>query len=152
MTQPTGQKIGYIELENGGTIKIEFYPDSAPNTVANFEKLANSGFYNGLTFHRVIKEFMAQGGDPKGTGTGGPGYRIKAEFNNRKHVAGTVAMARSQEVDSAGSQFYICRSDATQLSHLDNNYTVFGQVIEGQELVDNIRQGDKMKSVKVVTE
>ena len=149
MTQPTGKKIGYIELENGGTIKIEFYPDSAPNTVANFEKLANSGFYNNLTFHRVEPGFVVQGGDPKGNGTGGPGYRIKAEFNSRKHVKGAVAMARSQDPDSAGSQFYICLAPA---HFLDNNYTVFGQVLEGQELVDKIRRGDKMKTVKVTNE
>jgi cyclophilin family peptidyl-prolyl cis-trans isomerase len=149
MTQPTGQKIGYIELENGGTIKIEFYPDSAPNTVANFEKLANTGFYNNLTFHRVEPGFVVQGGDPKGNGTGGPGYKIKAEFNSRKHEKGACAMARSQDPDSARSQFYICLAPA---HFLDNNYTVFGQVIEGQENVDKIRKGDKMKSVKVVNE
>lgn len=149
MTQPTGKKTGYIELENGGTIKIEFYPDSAPNTVANFEKLANSGFYNGLTFHRVVDGFVAQGGDPAGNGTGGPGYKIKAEFNNRKHLTGTLAMARSQHPDSAGSQFYICLAPQP---FLDNQYTVFGQVTEGMDLVQKIRIGDKMKTVKVVNE
>lgn len=149
MTQPTGKKTGYIELENGGTIKIEFYPDSAPNTVANFEKLANSGFYNGLTFHRVVDGFVAQGGDPAGNGTGGPGYKIKAEFNNRKHLTGTLAMARSQHPDSAGSQFYICLAPQP---FLDGQYTVFGQVTEGMDLVKKIRIGDKMKTVKVVDE
>jgi peptidylprolyl isomerase/peptidyl-prolyl cis-trans isomerase B (cyclophilin B) len=149
MTQPTGKKTGYIELENGGTIKIEFYPDSAPNTVANFEKLANSGFYNGLTFHRVVDGFVAQGGDPAGNGTGGPGYKIKAEFNNRKHLTGTLAMARSQHPDSAGSQFYICLAPQP---FLDGQYTVFGQVTEGMDLVQKIRIGDKMKTVKVVNE
>lgn len=146
MTQPTGKKIGYIELEKGGTIKIEFYPDVAPNTVANFEKLANQGFYNNLTFHRVEPGFVVQGGDPNGDGTGGPGYRIKAEFNERKHLEGTVAMARSQNPDSAGSQFYICLAPAP---FLDRNYTVFGQVVEGMEHVHKIRRGDRMTSVRV---
>lgn len=149
MTQPTGKKIGYIELEKGGTIKIEFYPDSAPNTVANFEKLANTGFYNGLTFHRYEPNFVIQGGDPNGNGTGGPGYKIKAEFNPRKHLAGTVAMARAQDPDSAGSQFYICLAPAP---FLDNQYTVFGQVVDGMDLVLQLRRGDRMKSVKVVNE
>jgi peptidyl-prolyl cis-trans isomerase B (cyclophilin B) len=149
MTQPTGKKTGYIELENGGTIKIEFYPDSAPKHVANFEKLANSGFYNGLTFHRVEPGFVVQGGDPSGNGTGGPGWKVPAEFNDRKHVTGTVAMARSQDPNSAGSQFYICLAPAP---FLDKNYTVFGQVLEGQDLVQKIRKGDKMKTVKVVDE
>ena len=143
------KKVGYIELAKGGTIKIEFYPDSAPNTVANFEKLANTGFYNGLTFHRVEPGFVVQGGDPNGDGTGGPGYKIKAEFNNRKHITGTVAMARASHPDSAGSQFDICLAPA---SFLDNNYTVFGQVTEGMDLVQQIRRGDKMSSVKVVNE
>src|SRR5215212_3474331 len=137
MTQQNGKKIGYIELEKGGTIKIEFYPDSAHNTVANFEKLANSGFYNNLTFHRVEPNFVVQGGDPKGDGTGGPGYKIKAEFNERQHVAGAVAMARSSDPNSAGSQFYICLAPA---HFLDRNYTVFGQVLEGMELVQKIRR------------
>jgi len=142
------KKIGTIELEKGGTIVIEFYSDVAPNTVANFEKLANSGFYNGLNFHRVVPDFVVQGGDPNGDGTGGPGYKIKAEFNERKHLTGTVAMARSQDPNSAGSQFYICLKPQP---YLDRNYTVFGQVTEGMELVENIRKGDKMKTVKVET-
>ena len=149
MTQPTGKKTGYIELENGGTIKFDLYPDSAPKTVENFEKLANSGFYNGLTFHRVEPGFVVQGGDPAGTGTGGPGYKIKAEFNERKHLTGTLAMARSQHPDSAGSQFYICLAPQPGL---DRQYTVFGQVTEGMDLVQKIRIGDKMKTVKVVDE
>jgi peptidylprolyl isomerase/peptidyl-prolyl cis-trans isomerase B (cyclophilin B) len=142
------KKIGTIELEKGGTITIEFYPDSAPNTVANFEKLANEGFYNGLTFHRVEPGFVIQGGDPDGNGTGGPGYKIKAEFNSRKHIVGTVAMARSSDPNSAGSQFYICLGPAP---FLDGSYTVFGQVISGQEFVNGVRRGDKMKSVHVET-
>lgn len=149
MQEPSGKKIGVIELEKGGTIKIEFYQDSAPNTVANFEKLANTGFYNGLNFHRVEPGFVVQGGDPSGDGTGGPGYKIKAEFNSRKHLEGTVAMARSNQPDSAGSQFYICLAPAP---FLNNNYTVFGQVIEGMEHVHKIRKGDKMTSVKVTNQ
>jgi cyclophilin family peptidyl-prolyl cis-trans isomerase len=142
------KKIGTIELEKGGTITIELYPDVAPNTVANFEKLANSGFYNGLNFHRVVPDFVVQGGDPNGDGTGGPGYKIKAEFSERKHLTGTLAMARAQDVDSAGSQFYICLKPQPGL---DRTYTVFGQVTQGMELVSNIRKGDKMKTVKVET-
>ncbi len=135
-------------MEKGGTIKLELYPDSAPNTVANFEKLANTNFYNGLTFHRIEPGFVVQGGDPLGNGMGGPGYKIKAEFNPRKHLEGTLAMARSQSPDSAGSQFYICLAPAP---FLDNQYTVFGQVTEGMEIVKGIRRGDKMTTVKVTS-
>jgi len=142
------KKIGTIELEKGGSIVFDLYSDVAPNTVANFEKLANSGFYNGLNFHRVEPGFVIQGGDPNGDGTGGPGYKIKAEFNARKHLTGTLAMARSASPDSAGSQFYICLAPA---AFLDNQYTVFGQVTSGQELVNGVRRGDKMKSVRVET-
>ncbi len=136
----------FIELDKGGEIRIEFYPDDAPKTVENFVTLAKKGFYDGLTFHRVVPNFVAQGGCPNGTGTGGPGYQIKAEFNRQKHVRGTVAMARSQHPDSAGSQFYICYG-ATP--HLDGNYTVFGRVVAGMEHVDRIAQGDRMKSVTI---
>ncbi|MDX8393472.1 MAG: peptidylprolyl isomerase [Mariprofundales bacterium] len=142
---PEGNQIK-ITTANGD-ILIELYPDVAPNTVANFKALAGSGFYNGLKFHRVISGFMAQGGDPKGTGTGGPGYSVKAEFNAKKHIAGTLAMARSGHPDSAGSQFYICFG--TQ-PHLDGQYTVFGQVIEGMDAVNKIQQGDIMSSVTVI--
>lgn len=136
-----------IEMEKGGRIVFEFYPKDAPNTVDNFIKLANKGFYDGLTFHRVIAGFMAQGGCPLGTGTGGPGYKIKAEFNSRKHLRGTVAMARAQDPDSAGSQFYICFEPQPSL---DGQYTVFGQVIEGMDVVDGIKVGDVMKKVTIV--
>ena len=136
-----------ISLEKGGEIRIEFFPADAPKTVENFVTLAGKGFYDGLTFHRVVPNFVVQGGDPRGNGTGGPGYTIKAEFNQRKHVRGTVAMARAQHPDSAGSQFYITY-DATP--HLDGNYTVFGQVVSGMEHVDKIQVGDKMKSVKII--
>ncbi len=136
-----------ITMEKGGEIKIDFYPADAPKTVENFVTLAKKGFYDGLTFHRVEPGFVAQGGDPKGNGTGGPGYQIKAEFNKQKHVRGTVAMARSQNPDSAGSQFYICFKPAP---FLDGQYTVFGIVTSGMDVVDGIKIGDKMKSVKIV--
>ena len=136
-----------ITMEKGGEIKIDFYPADAPKTVENFVTLAKKGFYDGLTFHRVEPGFVAQGGDPKGNGTGGPGYQIKAEFNKQKHLRGTVAMARSQSPDSAGSQFYICFKPAP---FLDGQYTVFGLVTSGMDVVDGIKIGDKMKSVKIV--
>jgi len=136
-----------IALEKGGEIRVEFFPADAPKTVENFVTLAKKGFYNGLKFHRVVSGFVAQGGDPKGDGTGGPGYTIKAEFNKQKHVRGSVAMARSQDPDSAGSQFYITFGPQT---HLDGNYTVFGKVVSGMEHVDAIVQGDKMTAVTIL--
>ena len=135
-----------ITLDNGNTIDIAFYPQDAPKTVKNFVDLAKKGFYNGLSFHRVVPNFVVQGGCPKGDGTGGPGYTIPAEFNSKQHLRGTVAMARSQHPDSAGSQFYICYGPTP---HLDRNYTVFGQVTSGMEHVDKIKQGDKMKTVEI---
>ncbi|SMG27641.1 peptidyl-prolyl cis-trans isomerase B (cyclophilin B) [Paenibacillus aquistagni] len=139
-----------IELEKGGLVVIELFEKEAPGTVANFEKLANEGFYNGLNFHRVIPGFVAQGGCPSGTGTGGPGYTIKCETagNPHKHVKGALSMAHAGK-DTGGSQFFIC-FDA--FPHLDGVHTVFGQVIEGVEHVDAIKQGDKMKEVTVVEE
>jgi peptidylprolyl isomerase/peptidyl-prolyl cis-trans isomerase B (cyclophilin B) len=136
-----------ITLDHGAQIRIEFFAEDAPRTVANFVELAQAGFYNGLTFHRVVPGFVAQGGDPKGNGSGGPGYTIKAEFSARRHVRGTVAMARGPHPDSAGSQFYITYGAQP---HLDGSYTVFGQVVDGMEHVDGIRQGDRMKSVDIV--
>ena len=136
-----------IEMANGGKIVIKFYPKDAPNTVDNFIKLAQKGFYDGLTFHRVVPGFVVQGGDPRGDGTGGPGYKIKAEFNSRKHLEGTVAMARSADPDSAGSQFYICLAPQP---FLDGKYTVFGQVIKGMDVVHKIAKGDVMKKVTIV--
>jgi peptidyl-prolyl cis-trans isomerase B (cyclophilin B) len=138
-----------ITLEKGGEIRLEFYPADAPKTVENFVTLAKKGFYNGLNFHRVVPDFVVQGGCPKGNGTGGPGYQIKAEFSKQKHVRGTLAMARSQDPDSAGSQFYICYG-ATP--HLDGQYTVFGRVVSGMEHVDRIKQGDKMTSITILEE
>ena len=138
-----------ITLDNGQKIRIDFFPEDAPKTIENFVTLAKKGFYDGLTFHRVVPDFVVQGGCPKGNGTGGPGYQIKAEFNKQKHLRGTVAMARSQDPDSAGCQFYICYG-ATP--HLDGQYTVFGKVVAGMELVDRIKQGDRMTSVAIVEE
>ncbi len=127
-----------------GDIIFTFFPDDAPLTVASFIKLARNGFYDGLTFHRVEPGFVIQGGCPLGTGTGGPGYRLKAEFNDRLHDAGAVAMARSQSPDSAGSQFYVCLEDA---HFLDHNYTVFGRVTSGLDVARRIKVGDVMKVV-----
>lgn len=142
-----------------GRIVFKFFPKDAPNHVKNFKKLAKMHFYNGTTFHRLIPGFMIQGGDPNtkddnraNDGLGGPGYTIKAEFNARKHVRGTVSMARGPDPNSAGSQFFICVAPAP---HLDRNYTVFGQVIEGMDVVDKImkvdkdRKGNPLKKVKM---
>lgn len=118
-----------------GKIEIKFFPDVAPNHVKNFIDLAKKGFYNGTTFHRVIPGFMIQGGDPSGNGTGGPGYSVKAEFNDKSHKRGIVSMARSANPDSAGSQFFICVADST---FLDKQYTVFGEVVSGMDAVDKI--------------
>lgn len=134
-----------IEMENGKKIKIELYPEHAPITVANFEKLVKEGFYDGLIFHRVIKGFMIQGGCPEGTGMGGPKERIKGEFlangvpNNLKHTRGVISMARSQMHDSAGSQFFIMHKDAP---HLDGQYAAFGKVIDGMDAVDEIAEAE----------
>jgi peptidyl-prolyl cis-trans isomerase B (cyclophilin B) len=143
------KQTGVITLEKGGEIRLEFFPEDAPKTVENFVTLAKKGFYDGLNFHRVVPDFVVQGGCPKGNGTGGPGYTIKAEFNKQKHVRGTLAMARSQSPDSAGSQFYICYGNTP---HLDGQYTVFGKVVSGMEHVDRIKQGDKMTSVTIAEE
>jgi len=130
-----------IEMESGKTIKIELYPQIAPNTVNNFVSLVNKGFYDGTIFHRVIPRFMIQGGDPDGTGMGGPGYGIEGEFsqngfkNELKHTKGVISMARSQNPNSAGSQFFIMVADSP---HLDGAYAAFGKVIEGQEVADEI--------------
>ena len=130
-------------MENGDVIKAELYPDLAPNTVNNFISLIKKGFYDGLIFHRVIKNFMIQGGDPEGTGMGGPGYAIKGEFNQNgfkndlKHERGVLSMARSFMPDSAGSQFFIMHKDSP---HLDGQYAGFGKVIEGIDVVDKIAE------------
>jgi len=130
-----------IEMENGGKIKLELYPEIAPKTVANFEKLVKEGFYDGLTFHRIIPGFMIQGGDPLGNGMGGSDERIVGEFalngfkNDLKHERGVISMARSQMPNSASSQFFIMHADAP---HLDGSYAAFGRVTEGIEVVDEI--------------
>ena len=155
-----------FEMENGKTFKAELYPEKAPNTVNNFLSLVQKGYYNGLIFHRVIVGFMIQGGDPNGTGTGGPGYHIKGEFsgngftqNDIAHVRGVLSMARAQHPDSAGSQFFVMHEDA---DYLDGQYAAFGKVIEGMETVDAIAETktdwydkpyeeQKMKSVTAET-
>ena len=154
-----------IEMESGAVMSGELYPELAPNTVNNFIALANSGFYDGVVFHRVIPGFMIQGGDPDGNGTGGPGYEIKGEFsangfkNDLKHTLGVLSMARTMIPDSAGSQFFIM---VEQAPHLDGQYASFGKVIEGMEVADAIvstkrdwndkpRQPQRMKKVTVET-
>ena len=125
-----------IEMEDGGVIKAELYPTVAPNTVNNFISLTKKGFYDGTIFHRVIPGFMIQGGDPEGSGMGGPGYGIKGGFNNElQHTKGVLSMARAQSPNSAGSQFFIMVADAP---HLDGQYASFGMVIEGQDVADRI--------------
>ena len=155
-----------IEMENGKKIKIELYPDIAPISCENFEKLVNQGFYDGLCFHRVIRGFMIQGGCPNGTGTGGPGWNIKGEFssngvkNDLKHTRGVLSMARSMMPNSAGSQFFIMHENSP---HLDGQYAAFGKVIEGMDVVNEIAgtrtdysdrpmEVQKMKSVTVDTQ
>ena len=155
-----------ITMQNGKTIDIELDHSAAPITCENFEKLVKDGFYNGLTFHRIIPGFMIQGGDPQGTGMGGPGWHIKGEFlqngvaNPIKHTRGVISMARSMDPNSAGSQFFIMTDDAP---HLDNEYASFGMVIDGMDIVDAIvntkrdwhdrpREEQKMKSVTVDTQ
>ncbi|MCR4927050.1 MAG: peptidylprolyl isomerase [Lachnospiraceae bacterium] len=130
-----------FKIKNAGTIKAELYPEIAPNTVNNFISLVKKGFYNGLIFHRVIKGFMIQGGDPEGIGIGGPGYSIKGEFNDNgfrndlKHTAGVLSMARAMDPNSAGSQFFIMHVD---YPYLDGQYAAFGKVTEGMDVVDRI--------------
>lgn len=154
-----------IEMENGGIIKAELYPEIAPNTVNNFISLVKSGFYNGIIFHRVIPNFMIQGGCPQGTGTGNPGYSIRGEFssngfkNDLRHTRGVLSMARTSATNSAGSQFFIMTANAP---HLDGQYAAFGKVTEGLEVVDAIvnternrmdkpLQDQKMKTVTIDT-
>jgi cyclophilin family peptidyl-prolyl cis-trans isomerase/predicted GIY-YIG superfamily endonuclease len=155
-TPPTGAELDALALEaetvhariktKKGDIVFRFYPHDAKQHSAAFIKLARAGFYDGLTFHRVEPKFVIQGGCPQGTGTGGPGYQLAAEFNDKPHVKGTVAMARSANPNSGGSQFYICLDDAR---FLDKQYTVFGQTVEGQDVVDQIRVGDVMEKVTI---
>ncbi|MGP6157391.1 MAG: peptidylprolyl isomerase [Vulcanimicrobiaceae bacterium] len=156
ITKPTGTELDTLaaEAENvqvrihtkKGDIVLRFYPRDARQHSAAFIKLAREGFYDGLTFHRVEPGFVIQGGCPNGNGTGGPGYNLDAEFNAHPHTKGTVAMARAQSPNSAGSQFYICLGDAR---FLDKQYTVFGQTVEGQDVIDSIRVGDVMEKVSI---
>lgn len=140
-----------IEMENGGVIKAELYPHIAPNTVNNFISLVKKGFYDGLIFHRVIPGFMIQGGDPTGTGMGGPGYKIRGEFrknrfvNNLRHEAGVLSMARAMDPDSAGSQFFIMQYNQKSL---DGSYAAFGKVLEGMEVVDAIAFSERDRNDK----
>ena len=144
-TEEKKNPVVIIDLADSNQIKLELYPEVAPNTVNNFISLVEKGYYNGVIFHRVIEGFMIQGGDPDGTGTGGPGYSIKGEFasngfdNDLKHKRGVISMARTQDPDSAGSQFFIIHQDAP---HLDGKYAAFGEVIEGMEAVDQIAAVD----------
>jgi peptidyl-prolyl cis-trans isomerase B (cyclophilin B) len=133
-----------------GVMKIEFYEQDAPNTVANFVKLAKSGFYDGLTFHRVIPNFMIQGGCPRGDGRGGPGYTINCELDggNQYHDRGVLSMAHAGR-NTGGSQFFICHNRANT-QHLDRNHTCFGKVVEGLEVIDLIRGGDKMNKIVII--
>jgi len=151
--------VAEIAMSDGGVIKIELYPEAAPNTVSNFIYLANSGFYDGLSFHRIIPGFMIQGGDPNGDGTGDPGYSIAGEFedngfeNSLKHTRGVISMARAQSYDSAGSQFFIM---VAETQSLDGQYAAFGKVTEGMEVVDGIvsrsrDSSDKPKEPIVMT-
>lgn len=137
-------KYATIETDKGN-VRIELFEKDAPGTVANFESLINKGFYDGLTFHRVIPGFMAQGGCPQGTGVGGPGYTIPCEINPNKHVRGALSMAHRGK-DTGGSQFFICYDS---FPHLDGVHTVFGRVVEGMDVVDQIHPGDKMSKVTV---
>lgn len=133
-----------------GDLTVQFYDEDAPGTVANFLKLAESGYYDGVTFHRVIPDFVIQGGDPTGTGAGGPGYEIKCELDggNQYHDRGVLSMAHRGR-DTGGSQFFICHS-RNNTAHLDGNHTCFGKVIENIDVIDDIRQGDKILSVEII--
>ena len=135
-----------------GLMKVEFYEDDAPGTVANFIKLSKDGFYDGLTFHRVIPDFVIQGGCPDGTGMGGPGYSIKCETDggNQYHDRGVLSMAHAGK-DTGGSQFFVCHS-RNNTAHLDGVHTCFGKVYEGLEVIDDIRQGDKIEKIIIIEE
>lgn len=146
----TKNPIVTMEIENYGEVKIELYPNMAPNTVANFVNLIEEGFYDGLTFHRLVPGFVLQGGDPNSDGTGGPGYSIKGEFKNNNftsntlsHTTGVISMARAYQNDTAGSQFFIVLSDNAKYS-LDNSYAAFGMVIEGMDIFKNIEANEKV--------
>jgi peptidyl-prolyl cis-trans isomerase B (cyclophilin B) len=139
------------EIHTGkGVMKVKFFEEDAPGTVANFISLADKGFYDGLTFHRVIPNFVIQGGCPKGTGAGGPGYSIKCELtgNNQYHDRGVLSMAHAGK-DTGGSQFFICHS-RENTAHLDRKHTCFGKVYEGLDVIDKIRQGDEIEKIVII--
>lgn len=153
MTSPSADAAPKLDLENtlymdlpAGRVVIRMRPDLAPNHVARIKELVRQGFYDGTVFHRVIEGFMAQGGDPTGSGMGGSGQKLKAEFSSEKHLRGTVSMARAQSPDSADSQFFICLEAAP---FLDRQYTIWGEVVEGMDVVDQIKKGDKALNGKV---
>lgn len=135
---------------NKGEMRVTFYENDAPNTVANFVKLAKSGFYNGLTWHRVLPDFVIQGGCPNGTGAGGPGYKIDCELTggNQFHDRGVLSMAHAGR-NTGGSQFFVCHS-RRNTAHLDRNHTCFGKVIEGLDVIDAIREGDKIEAIEII--
>ncbi len=135
-----------LTMENGDVIQIRFYTNDAPNTVKRITSLINEGFYNGIIFHRVVPGFVAQAGDPSGTGSSGSGVKLKAEFNSRKHVRGILSMARTSDPNSADSQFFIMLADHP---YLDGQYTIFGKIVNGIEAIDRIKQGDKIKSFTI---
>jgi peptidylprolyl isomerase len=137
------QAVATMTLEKGGVVKYRFYPSDAPNTVKRITQLISEGFYNGIKFHRVVPGFVVQAGDPTGTGAGGSGTKLKAEFNARKHEPGVLSMARTADPNSADSQFFVMLGTH---QHLDRQYTVFGRVIEGYEHIQKIQQGDVIKS------
>lgn len=152
-TPPKELPVAIMVVKDFGKVEIELYPHIAPNTVNNFISLANSGFYDGLTFHRVIKDFMVQGGDPEGSGMGGPGYKIKGEFsknkfqNDLKHTEGIISMARSQNKNSAGSQFFIVTKTSP---HLDGQYASFGKVINGMDILHEIENLETVANDKPI--
>ena len=139
-----------IITTNRGTMEVEFYDNDAPNTVANFKKLSKEGYYDGLTWHRVLPDFVIQGGCPQGTGAGGPGYTIDCELEgeNQFHDRGVLSMAHAGR-NTGGSQFFVCHS-RSNTSHLDRNHTVFGKVVKGVEVVDDIKQGDAIEKIEII--
>jgi peptidylprolyl isomerase len=143
-----GEKTCVLETEKG-TLVIRMYPGVAPRTVARISELADSGFFDGIVFHRVVADFVVQAGDPTGTGEGGSGRTIPAEFSHLHYIRGSVGMARDDDINSNDSQFFICITDQP---HLDGKYTLFGQVIRGEEVLDKIRQGDKILNMRMIGE
>lgn len=138
--------VATLTLEKGGVMKFRFLPNDAPNTAKRIAQLVSEGFYNGIVFHRVVPGFVVQAGDPTGTGAGGSGVKLKAEFNKHKHLKGIWSMARTADPNSADSQFFVMLGTSP---HLDNQYTVFGKLIEGMDVLDGIRQGDRIKTFTI---